>query len=312
MDKNDSVELAVVTPQVAHYWLNNNKYHVQRNVNRQRVARYESDMKHGEWGLAEAAIVLGVRPSGEHLLNGQHRLAAILSTGIPQRSIVLRLHFASEEDMDKAYANMDRGYIRTMRQGIAAMGTAEKVGVTAHTMKAAIGSLRLIGNGFARRGSSGRAQIVLSNPSIVDQIAYQWKEPIFAYQHATYGANHKARDWFFNAPVMSVALVTLRYSPQCAMDFWRVASENNGLQRGEPAHVLYDILSTTRVREKGEEWYSRAVATCWNAYADGRPLNSARVYAETPITIRKSPFHGRSDIAAPDPLQVLGVTVSTK
>ena len=76
-----------ITPQHAWDLLQDNQ--CGREVNYKQVADFAFRMRTGAWvtpGEDDSPIVLG--PKGE-LLNGQHRLHAIILTGIPMRHPVM-------------------------------------------------------------------------------------------------------------------------------------------------------------------------------------------------------------------------------
>ena len=79
-----SIEL--ITPKLAEEYLarNTNNY---RKINPSIVKKYAEDMKDGKW--EETAEPISFSPSGV-LLNGQHRLAAIVKSGVAVTMVVAR------------------------------------------------------------------------------------------------------------------------------------------------------------------------------------------------------------------------------
>ena len=79
-----SIEL--ITPKLAEEYLtrNTNNY---RKINHAYVKNYAEDMKEGKW--EETAEPISFSPSGV-LLNGQHRLAAIIKSGVSVNMVVAR------------------------------------------------------------------------------------------------------------------------------------------------------------------------------------------------------------------------------
>lgn len=79
-----SIEL--ITPKLADEYLarNTNNY---RKINHANVKKYAEDMKEGKW--EENAEPISFSPSGV-LLNGQHRLAAIVKSGVSVNMVVAR------------------------------------------------------------------------------------------------------------------------------------------------------------------------------------------------------------------------------
>lgn len=91
-------EVISVTPAMAREWLGHNTNN--RNVRPGRVARYASDMRLQQWALTGEPIKRA--PSGE-LLDGQHRLLAVIEANISVTMVVARNIPAS------ARASMDTG-----------------------------------------------------------------------------------------------------------------------------------------------------------------------------------------------------------
>lgn len=74
-----------ITPEIAKAWLEK-RNNVNRHISPATVARYAADLKAGEWWQIVEPISLG--PDGE-IINGQHRLTAIVETGIAARIYIV-------------------------------------------------------------------------------------------------------------------------------------------------------------------------------------------------------------------------------
>src|SRR5690606_12147457 len=55
-------------------------------------------------------------------------------------------------------------------------------------------------------------------------------------------APHNVRNRLRNPGVLAVALMTVKYQPKLAEEFWRGLAENDGLRRGDPRHTLLNDL----------------------------------------------------------------------
>ena len=73
-------EIVVVTPELASKWLARNKKN--RRVYQGRVALYASQMASGEWHLTHQGIAFDELGN---LVDGQHRLLAVIESGVPIR-----------------------------------------------------------------------------------------------------------------------------------------------------------------------------------------------------------------------------------
>lgn len=98
-----SYELMLVTPEMAEQWLGKNVGN--RRVRKAILNRYSRDIAAGKWRENGSAIV---RAKNGNLLDGQHRLHAIVQTGEPAYMLVV-------QNVDAiAHPTIDDGAKRTM------------------------------------------------------------------------------------------------------------------------------------------------------------------------------------------------------
>lgn len=100
-----------ITPQKAMEYLKTSKGN--RNISKPVVKSYALTMKSGGWMLNGEPIVFD---QDGHLINGHHRLYAIIEAGVPIESFVTR------GVSDKAYVTFDCGRHRTIGQLIGMQG----------------------------------------------------------------------------------------------------------------------------------------------------------------------------------------------
>jgi hypothetical protein len=81
----ETVKIEEVTPAKAQQWLEGNVDN--RKLREDRVLAHARVLQAGEWELGESAIVFDDQGV---LINGQHRLSAVIVSGIPARFIILR------------------------------------------------------------------------------------------------------------------------------------------------------------------------------------------------------------------------------
>jgi hypothetical protein len=91
-----------VTPEIAERWLKTNS--INRNVRQTKVNQYARDMAAGRWTLSNDDICFDV---DGHLLNGQHRLNAVIASGATVLMGIKR------NVPRAAMSNMDTGAART-------------------------------------------------------------------------------------------------------------------------------------------------------------------------------------------------------
>lgn len=105
---NAAVEL--VTPEQAKQILADSRANF-RKIDHHRVALYASDMASGNWDLNGESIKF----SGSDLIDGQHRLQAIVKAGVTVPMLVVR-------GVESSARSIDRGRPRTVAQWLAHVG----------------------------------------------------------------------------------------------------------------------------------------------------------------------------------------------
>jgi hypothetical protein len=100
-----------VTPALAAQWLGRNL--INRKLRPDRVARYVASINGGHWTIGNDDICFD--PDG-YLLNGQHRLTAVVQTG---KTVTMTI---KRNVPRAAMAHMDRGAARTFADQLSFMG----------------------------------------------------------------------------------------------------------------------------------------------------------------------------------------------
>jgi hypothetical protein len=104
------VSVETITPDQATAYLKLNN--CNRPLNLRQVERWANVLRSGEWELNGSTIVL----NGTRLIDGQHRLQAVVASGIPMTTVVVR-------DVDpKVFDTIDVGRKRTGMDALAIAG----------------------------------------------------------------------------------------------------------------------------------------------------------------------------------------------
>lgn len=99
---NITSTIEVITPEKAAEYLNHNVHN--RKLNKGQVAYYARMMSEGKWALNGQAIVFDTEGN---LLDGQHRLQAVIMAQVPIQSFVVR------NIVGGAFTTIDQGKART-------------------------------------------------------------------------------------------------------------------------------------------------------------------------------------------------------
>ncbi len=119
----------------------------QRKRRKGMVTRYARDMRCGGWKLTHQAIAFG--PNGD-LIDGQHRLAAVVESGCSQEFLTVR--YQSGGASAAALATTDIGGKRTVAEVLSISGTLDQDG--ARDVVAVVTALRMLLDPAARPDAS--------------------------------------------------------------------------------------------------------------------------------------------------------------
>lgn len=100
--------MMTVTPKTAKEWLTHNAEN-NRHINGKRVKMYAEDMKNNKWKLTHQGVAFD---ADGQLIDGQHRLEAVIKSGVPVRMLVMWYRYRVQEG---ALLAMDLGAARTTK-----------------------------------------------------------------------------------------------------------------------------------------------------------------------------------------------------
>lgn len=132
-------EVEIITPSIAAEYLKNNEGN--RQVMQSRVKEYATEIKSGRWRHTHQGIAFDRQGN---ILDGQHRLSAIVRAGVPVRMAVYRDQ--DRENFDK----IDTGYNRgnkdqyTLRGGVHTKNATKIVGIARAMLCAGTKGVRFI------------------------------------------------------------------------------------------------------------------------------------------------------------------------
>ena len=96
-------EIVEITPEIAALWLDKNRDN-QRNVMRSHVMHLAKEMIEGRWTVTGQPIIFD---ANDHMIDGQHRLRAVVLSGVSVTMMVTR------GVAESAFMAIDRGRPRT-------------------------------------------------------------------------------------------------------------------------------------------------------------------------------------------------------
>jgi len=282
-----SYGLLKITPATAGRWVEQFRYPPQRALRSSQVRKLIRAIQLGEF---ESTTVMFARLGDRlYLVDGQHRLHAIRDSGQTVVLNVLCKLVDSEEDLAHLYASLDCPVTRTFMDGYAAFGLQAELGFTqrAHVGMLSAAVVYII-NGF-RAGVGDDAGVRGVRLHLMREWAPEARDA-FALLAGDPDARRNG-----SAGILSVMLVTLRYQPDRATDFWRRVIHGVELTQSMPEFALRRWLHDHPAGGPNRPpLYSRAVAAAWNAHYEGRMLT--KVYpgdTSGPIVIKGTPYNGK-------------------
>lgn len=258
----------------------------QRPVNAQHVALLAGTIKRGQF-TDGTQIHLGLLNDKLYLLNGQHRLQAVIAA---QRAVVFDVLITTvehDEELGELYWRHDR---QSRLRGVGDVLTGARIFETYGIKKAfgagAYSAVGMIIAGFRKYDVVGDAYATRSDDARLEAARPYW--PLVAkYQELIGSAPSFPKRVMCTAGIMAVALLTLRHMPEKAEEFWRSVAENDRLPKSDPRAVLLrDIVNRKPV---GPFDWAKIAATAWNAFLGGRSINFLRL-TEGPPVIAGTPF----------------------
>jgi hypothetical protein len=242
-----------ITPEVAETYLGRNRRN--RHLRSATVTRYARDMANGEWLYTGEAIKFD---ADGNLLDGQHRLHAIVEADCPIELEVIRELDAKTQDL------MDTGMKRSHADMLALHG------YTNVNNLAAVARLALrVENGsiYGNRFSPTQAEIrewVEENPEAADSVEIGRK-------YAMRGDCRPAIGGYTH-------YVLSRMDKEAADRFWIGVGTKVGLEEGDPRLVLsqrFADLRRNNVRVADADALS-LIYRAWNHWRDGHKMQFLR------------------------------------
>lgn len=252
MNIKSSVE--TVTPQVADKILTDSKDQVKnRNVADCHVEWLSDQMKAGKWRTNGEPIILD---DEGFLLDGQHRLYAVVMSGATIETVVTR-------GVDRStFATIDTGSARTTGNVMSIAGEAN-----ASTIATALGWVHRYEVGamlhharFAGFTSQIALNLVKKHPTLREDV--------------TWAVGMRSNVFLKNIPAASLAFMKYafgQYKPNKATEFFELVGDIRQDEPGTPTRTLRDwILKTERSRRPASTLEIMAVTVkAWTAFLNG-------------------------------------------
>ncbi len=245
-----------ITPDMAAEMLEHNT--MNRNISQLNVTRYANDMASDAWEQNGETIKIAVDGT---ILDGQHRLWAIIESGMTITMIVV--YNVSKQ----AIGSIDSGIIRYFHHLLKIKGSEH------HMTAAMITKLAWIYENYDGQMHAGSAKTETRN-SVLEPFYDQNRDMIeHAAAVAECGAHH-----FVKSHLGFCFYLFLRNNPQKAEEFIKLVKSGDNLHTGHPVMTLRTKLTDNRISKtkltvrETMAFYIKA----WNAFLKGRDLSIFR------------------------------------
>lgn len=244
----DKPELEQVTPELAQAWLE--KMGANRSLNSAHVTRLAEDIRRGDWRQTFDPIRFNRK---DELVDGQHRLAAIIQTGKPLDLWVVR---GLEP---RAMAVIDTGKARSVADALQIRGVR-------NSRKVAASSKLLHYYDLGRMASSGPAV----STAQIDRVI---RAHPFIHEAVEAVAGQSAVQP--HAPLAMVYCLAHEKHPKKADEWLAQVLEGENLRKGMPSFVLRNRMLSLRggagaAQQLRGPFMAAAIVLAWNAFLEGR------------------------------------------
>lgn len=253
------IELVTVTPEMASEWLKRNEHN--RNKKPKQLAKITRSMDLGEFRFAGDPIRFDKK---QRLIDGQHRLTAIVRSGEAQPLLVMS-GFDEEIQM-----HVDQNSVRQAGDQVMMFGPADKGG----NNWASIARLII-------RWDAGDLVSNILVPSNVEIVAFCEEHPD-QMRRAVTAANSQYRRVGTRKPVVgAVHFFAEEIDAALCAEFFRTFATGEGLHAGDPVFALRDtLLKRRQVAQPGVNELIALFARAWNAKRRGQTLQRVQLPRE--------------------------------
>jgi hypothetical protein len=226
------------------------------------------------------------------LLNGHHRLAAQAESGQVIQWTIAVHDCRTVADAEALYWSFDTTTrARTNETILSAIGFDEKLGTSKTIAEAMYRAAPFLANGlyFGRVDTGFVARMIDTRL----ETALQFAREARLYEEAIAQAPPRIKTRLHTVGAVAVGVVTLRYQPEKAFEFWNGVALNDGLRRGDPRHTYVNLIGGAQAKKGTGSWTANAAAQAWRAFYIDQTLLILRVNDKPQVAVAGTPYKGR-------------------
>lgn len=257
-------EVEVITPEKAQSLLANSDFK-NRVLNKDTVARYANAMRQGQWKANGEGIIMNCNGA---VMNGQHRLHAIIKANTPISTLIVR-----GVELD-AFDTMDTGRKRS---------NSDVLGIAGYTDRANLAAALLVVHAYKTLGGFGAGVKATHNltkkdfpPILTLAATYHTLGESVRFVHAARKANDDL------SPVSLIASIHYllgEKDSESRDEFFEMFITGNFSGIGCPVRALaqaYRSPSTKSAMKLSTEMKAALWIKAWNAFIQNKKINQLR------------------------------------
>ena len=264
------IAVETITPaQAKAYLLHNTK---NRTLHPKRVSIMAADMRMGAWVVNGDTIRFDVEGT---LVDGQHRLSACVTSGVPLTVIVVR-------DLDvSAFMAMGKENPRSLGDMLSILGYKDgvRLGAAAKVFYGLSAGYptSMISKSYNKMSHTQAAMVVELVPGLIT-----WLQRF--QSTSEFSAVRAGPECLY----VALAEATSQEDPELADSFWESVMTGTDLYKGHPAKALRNKMLRERMATHGAshhwQWVGWAISA-WNAHRKGRMVNRLLIKNKVPQKI---------------------------
>lgn len=284
--RQGSSQDVLISPDQATEMLETMKYPYQRKISKDHVRMLAREMIHGRF-TGGTQIRVASFEGRKYLIDGQHRLSAVVHSGKAQWFSLVSEDAPSLQYIAWQYGVTDNGKARTFVELTATLDLPERLGMPAKHIRYLSAAVDILLGGMSRDGrwmKKDKAERV----RIVELYAPYMR----LYTAAIAGVSTEMHQHLMRSYAVAVGVVSFRYGNNFNVEsFWRGAATDDMLGQHDPRKTLHSHFRTTVMqvnrsnygvgRVISPAYGARAVAACYDAYLKGKTLSKIQVSDET-------------------------------
>lgn len=284
-----------ITPDFARYLLENTLYEHQRPLRKDHVKMLAGEINKKTF-LPGTDIHFARLGDKLYLIDGQHTLNAISASSSVMLTVITHFVNTYDEIMPLYYV-IDRGLKRGI--GDILSGVELQIEMSNTRNQNIVAATKQIYSGFSIGGDKSQVS------SITNQIDWlrKWQQYGKMFFDSVQFGDKKVAQLVKKAGILGVGLVTFKYQPVKAEDFWHQVVYDDGLNHGDPRKTFQKwVLNNKAIggyisgRHTTMREFALYTNVAWTAYCEGRELKMLKVNdRKARLTIYGTPYDSGID-----------------